>query len=159
LASLDPVVSTAAFVRNHGFMNYDQLFALDDKGEAQPQMVGDWSVTPDGMSYSFTLREGLAFHDGSPVKAADAVASIKRWAQRDVVGRAPATRGAPRAGRRDGVGPRGAQRLAVGHPPAREELGGRRLLDESPGVPHDKAFIRNTEANAADRTVARMELR
>ena len=43
LASLDPVVSTAAFVRNHGFMNYDQLFALDSKGEAQPQMVGAWS--------------------------------------------------------------------------------------------------------------------
>ena len=88
LASLDPVVSTAAFVRNHGFMNYDQLFALDDKGEARPQMVGAWSVSPDGMSYSFTLRDGLAFHDGTPVRAADAVASIKRWAQRDVVGRA-----------------------------------------------------------------------
>ncbi len=88
LASLDPVVSTAAFVRNHGFMNYDQLFALDDKGEAQPQMVGAWSKSPDGMSYSFTLRDGLAYHDGSPVRAADAVASVKRWAQRDVVGRA-----------------------------------------------------------------------
>ena len=50
LASLDPVVSTAAFVRNHGFLNYDQLFALDSKGEAQPQMVGAWSKSPDGMS-------------------------------------------------------------------------------------------------------------
>ncbi len=88
LASLDPVVSTAAFVRNHGFMNYDQLFALDSKGEAQPQMVGAWSKSPDGMAYSFTLRDGLAYHDGTPVRAADAVASIKRWAQRDVVGRA-----------------------------------------------------------------------
>lgn len=88
LASLDPVVSTAAFVRNHGFMNYDQLFALDSKGEAKPQMVGDWSVSSDGMSYSFTLRDGLAFHDGTPVRAADAVASVKRWAQRDVVGKA-----------------------------------------------------------------------
>jgi peptide/nickel transport system substrate-binding protein len=88
LASLDPVVSTAAFVRNHGFMNYDQLFALDSKGEAQPQMVGAWSKSPDGMSYSFTLRDGLAWHDGTPVRAADAVASVKRWAQRDVVGRA-----------------------------------------------------------------------
>ena len=88
LASLDPVVSTAAFVRNHGFMNYDQLFALDAKGEAKPQMVGAWSVSPDGMAYSFTLRDGLAFHDGAPVRAADAVASVKRWAQRDVVGKA-----------------------------------------------------------------------
>lgn len=88
LASLDPVQSTAAFVRNHGFMVYDQLFALDSKGEAQPQMVERFERSPDGMSWRFTLREGLAFHDGAPVRAADAVASIKRWAQRDVVGRA-----------------------------------------------------------------------
>ena len=88
LASLDPVVSTAAFIRNHGFMNYDQLFALDSKGEAKPQMVGDWSVSSDGMNYAFTLRDGLTFHDGTPVRAVDAVLSIKRWAQRDVVGRA-----------------------------------------------------------------------
>jgi peptide/nickel transport system substrate-binding protein len=88
LASLDPVQSTAAFVRNHGFLVYDQLFALDSKGEAQPQMVGRHEASPDGMSHRFTLREGLAFHDGQPVRAADAVQSIRRWAERDVVGRA-----------------------------------------------------------------------
>ncbi len=88
LANLDPVLSTAAFVRNHGFLVYDQLFALDAKGAPQPQMVQSFSVSPDGMAYSFTLREKLTFHDGAPVRAADAVASIKRWQQRDVVGRA-----------------------------------------------------------------------
>jgi peptide/nickel transport system substrate-binding protein len=88
LASLDPVLSTAAFVRNHGFMVYDQLFALDSQGVARPQMVDRHEVAADGLSHRFTLREGLAFHDGQPVRAADAVASIRRWAQRDVVGRA-----------------------------------------------------------------------
>ncbi|MDO9711528.1 ABC transporter substrate-binding protein [Paracraurococcus lichenis] len=88
LTSLDPVQSTAAFVRNHGFMVYDQLFALDSKGEAQPQMVERFERSADGMAWRFTLRDGLAFHDGAPVRAADAVASIRRWAQRDVVGRA-----------------------------------------------------------------------
>jgi peptide/nickel transport system substrate-binding protein len=88
LASLDPVMSTAAFVRNHGFMVYDQLFALDSKGIAQPQMVDTHGVSADGMTHRFTLREGLAFHDGAPVRAADAVASIRRWSQRDIVGRA-----------------------------------------------------------------------
>ena len=88
LASLDPVMSTAAFVRNHGFMVYDQLFALDAKGEPRPQMVERFTVSPDGMKYAFTLRPGLAFHDGAPVRAADAVASVKRWSQRDVVGKA-----------------------------------------------------------------------
>jgi peptide/nickel transport system substrate-binding protein len=88
LASLDPVQSTAAFVRNHGFLVYDQLFALDSKGEAQPEMVDSFTTSADGKSWRFTLRAGQMFHDGTPVRAADAVASIKRWAQRDVVGKA-----------------------------------------------------------------------
>jgi peptide/nickel transport system substrate-binding protein len=88
LASLDPVQSTAAFVRNHGFLVYDQLFALDSKGDPQPEMVDTFTKSDDGMSWRFTLRPGLKFHDGTPVRAADAVASIKRWAQRDVVGKA-----------------------------------------------------------------------
>jgi len=91
LASLDPVQSTAAFVRNHGFLVYDQLFALDSHGVAQPQMVGAYEVSPDAMSYRFTLRDGLVFHDGQPVRAVDAVASIRRWSQRDIVGKALAS--------------------------------------------------------------------
>nr|WP_305123362.1 ABC transporter substrate-binding protein [Roseomonas sp. GC11] len=88
LTSIDPVLSTAAFVRNHGFMVYDQLFALDSQGVARPQMVESVTRSEDGLRWRFTLREGLAFHDGTPVRAADAVASIRRWAQRDVVGKA-----------------------------------------------------------------------
>ncbi|MGX9965456.1 ABC transporter substrate-binding protein [Roseomonas sp. F4] len=88
LASLDPVNSTAAFVRNHGFMVYDQLFALDSQGVARPQMVQTHEASADGLSHRFTLRDGLTFHDGAPVRAADAVASIRRWSQRDIVGRA-----------------------------------------------------------------------
>ncbi|MFC4167983.1 ABC transporter substrate-binding protein [Teichococcus aestuarii] len=88
LTSIDPVLSTAAFVRNHGFMVYDQLFAVDGKGIARPQMVESHSVSADAMTHRFTLRPGLAFHDGAPVRAADAVASIRRWGQRDVVGKA-----------------------------------------------------------------------
>ncbi len=88
LTSLDPVQSTAAFVRNHGFLVYDQLFALDSKGDAQPEMVESFTRSEDGRAWRFTLRPGLAFHDGAPVRAIDAVASIKRWAQRDVVGKA-----------------------------------------------------------------------
>lgn len=88
LASLDPVVSTAAFIRNHGFMVYDQLFGLDSKGEARPQMVERHEVSADGTTHRFILREGLIWHDGQPVRAADAVASIRRWGQRDIAGRA-----------------------------------------------------------------------
>ena len=88
LVSLDPVASTAAFVRNHGFLVYDQLFALDSKGEAKPEMVETFTTSPDGRNWRFTLRPGLMFHDNTPVRAADAVASIRRWGARDVVGKA-----------------------------------------------------------------------
>ncbi|MBO1080166.1 ABC transporter substrate-binding protein [Roseomonas haemaphysalidis] len=88
LTAIDPVLSQAAFARNHGFFVYDQLFAFDSAGQARPQMVDSHTVSADGMRHSFTLRDGLAFHDGQPVRAADAVASIRRWGQRDIVGRA-----------------------------------------------------------------------
>ncbi|MCG7362486.1 ABC transporter substrate-binding protein [Roseomonas sp. ACRSG] len=88
LATIDPVASTATFARNHGFLVYDQLYALDSKGEPRRQMIGSEEVSADGRQWRFTLRPGLRFHDGAPVRAADAVASIRRWAQRDVVGRA-----------------------------------------------------------------------
>jgi peptide/nickel transport system substrate-binding protein len=88
LASLDPVQTTAGFARNHGYLVYDQLFALDSAGNPQPQMVESFGVSADGKTYRFTPRESLTFHDGAPVTAADAVQSIRRWSERDVVGRA-----------------------------------------------------------------------
>src|SRR5687768_17115955 len=68
LKNLDPVWTTAAITANHAYMVYDTLFALDENLQPQPQMVGDWSVSDDGLTYSFTLRDGLTFHDGSPVE-------------------------------------------------------------------------------------------
>ena len=79
LKNIDPIWTTAYITRNHGYMVYDTLFASDENLEIQPQMVGDWSVSDDGLTYTFTLRDGLMWHDGDPVTAADCVASIKRW--------------------------------------------------------------------------------
>ena len=86
LKNLDPIWTTAYITRNHGYMVYDTLFAVDENLEIQPQMVGAWSVSEDGLVYSFTLRDGLKWHDGDPVTAADCVASIKRWGKRDGMG-------------------------------------------------------------------------
>jgi peptide/nickel transport system substrate-binding protein len=83
LRVLDPIWTTAYISRNHGYMVYDTLFALDEEFAPHPQMVGDFSVSPDKLSYHFTLRDGLGFHDGSPVKGIDCVASLKRWMARD----------------------------------------------------------------------------
>ena len=86
LKFLDPIVSSADPVRNHGYMIYDTLFSTDANGEIRPQMVDKTDVSPDQLTYTFTLRDGLYWHDGQPVTAEDCVASIKRWAVRDNVG-------------------------------------------------------------------------
>jgi peptide/nickel transport system substrate-binding protein len=86
LKILDPVWTTAYITRNHGYMIYDTLLALDEKFEPRPQMVDGWTISDDKLAYTFTLRDGLKFHDGSPVRAEDAVASLKRWSARDTMG-------------------------------------------------------------------------
>src|SRR5499427_7271434 len=86
LKILDPIWTTAYIVRNHGYMIYDTLFATDAKGEIKPQMVGKYDVSPDKLTHTFTLRDGLVWHDGQPVTAEDCVASINRWAAKDTAG-------------------------------------------------------------------------
>ncbi len=68
-------------------MVYDTLFAMDDKLRGQAadgRQAG--RVSDDKLTWTFTLRDGLEFHDGKPVTAEDCVASIKRWAARDSMG-------------------------------------------------------------------------
>src|SRR5947209_7150794 len=67
-------------------MVYDTLFAMDEKGEIKPQMVDKYDASADKLTYSFTLRDGLLWHDGAPVTAEDCIASIKRWAAKDTLG-------------------------------------------------------------------------
>jgi peptide/nickel transport system substrate-binding protein len=83
---LDPIWTTAYVTRNFGYMVYDTLFATDLEGHIKPQMVDKWKVSPDNKTWTFTLRDGLEFHDGKPVTSEDVVASIKRWASRDTFG-------------------------------------------------------------------------
>src|ERR1700745_3052403 len=86
LKILDPIWTTAYITRNHGYMIYDTLFALDGSLKLQPQMVDKYTESKDHMKYSFTLRDGLKFHDGQPVTAEDCVASLNRWAPKDAMG-------------------------------------------------------------------------
>ena len=84
---LDPVANWLAVTLQHGYLVYDTLFSRDENGVAQPQMVESWEASDDRKRYTFTLREGLRFHDGSPVEPEDIIASISRWAQRDSSGK------------------------------------------------------------------------
>jgi peptide/nickel transport system substrate-binding protein len=86
LGNLDPILSASHQTRDHGYLIYDTLFALDAQQKIQPQMVDSYKVSEDGKVYTFTLRDGLKWHTGAAVTAADAVASIKRWGKRDRMG-------------------------------------------------------------------------
>jgi peptide/nickel transport system substrate-binding protein len=86
LKIVDPIWTTAYIVRNHGYMIYDTLFATDAKGEIKPQMVDRYDVSADRLTYTMSLRDGLLWHDGSPVTSEDCVASVKRWAAKDSMG-------------------------------------------------------------------------
>ena len=86
LKNLDPIWTTAYITRNHGYMVFDTLFAVDQDLKIQPQMVDTWKVSDDGLVYTFTLRDGLQWHDGKPVTSADCIASISRWGKRDGMG-------------------------------------------------------------------------
>ncbi len=86
LTILDPIWTTAYVTRNHGLMVFDTLYGIDGTYAAKPQMVEGHTVSADGREWNLTLRPGLKFHDGTPVLARDAVASIQRWGRRDAMG-------------------------------------------------------------------------
>ena len=92
LATLDPMFTTASVTRCHALMMFDTLYGMDNDYAPHPQMVAGHVVGEDGLQWDLTLREGLRFHDGTPVLARDAVASIQRWWHRDAFGAVLAAR-------------------------------------------------------------------
>ena len=86
LRVFDPIWQTAYITRNHGYLVYDTLFGTDENLQVKPQMVDRTIVSSDGMKYTFTLRDGLRWHDGQPVLSEDCVESLKRWGKKDRFG-------------------------------------------------------------------------
>src|SRR5262249_23501770 len=67
LKVVDPHATTATITIMHALMIYDMLYGWDENLQPKPQMVGSETISPDKLTYTFTLRDGLKFHDGSPV--------------------------------------------------------------------------------------------
>jgi peptide/nickel transport system substrate-binding protein len=86
VTALDPVWTSVYVTRNHAYLVFDTLYGQDDAFRVQPQMVAGATTDQDGKLWRLTLRDGLLFHDGTPVLARDCVASIRRWARRDAFG-------------------------------------------------------------------------
>jgi peptide/nickel transport system substrate-binding protein len=86
LSNFDPVWSTTIVVRNASVLVWDMLYGIDEKLAPQRQMIEAEEVSSDDLTWTFRLRPGLKWHDGEPVLARDAVASLARWAVRDSMG-------------------------------------------------------------------------
>src|SRR5277367_5104184 len=86
LVTMDPVWTTATVTRNAATMVFETLYGRDDALVPKPQMVAGALVEDDGKRWTLALRDGLAFHDGTPVLARDCVASLNRWMKRDPAG-------------------------------------------------------------------------
>ena len=86
LSSIDTVFNTSLVTTNHGYAAYDTLFGFTGKREITPQMAEGHTVEDNGRTYVVKLREGLKFHNGEPVRAQDAIQSLKRWAGRETFG-------------------------------------------------------------------------
>ncbi len=78
LRSFDPIWTSASITEYHGLLIYDTLFGVNEAMKPQPQMVGKYGVSDDKLTWTFQLRDGLRFTDGSAVTSADCVASYER---------------------------------------------------------------------------------
>jgi peptide/nickel transport system substrate-binding protein len=86
LTDLDPIAHGYYVVRNAAVLVWDTLYGVDRALKPQRQMVEAEEVSAQGRTWTFRLRAGLKFHDGEPVRANDAVASVNRWTARDAAG-------------------------------------------------------------------------
>ena len=86
LPNLDPIWGTQYVVRNASLLVWDTLYGVNSRLDPQPQMCEGHEVAEDGKTWTFKLRPGMKFHDGEPVLARDAVASLQRWMVRDGMG-------------------------------------------------------------------------
>src|ERR1700722_3032449 len=86
LSALDPIWTTALVAQAHALMIYDTLYGIDASGTPRPQMCSGHDISADELTWTFTLRDGLIFHDNEKVLARDCVMSLRRWGTRDSFG-------------------------------------------------------------------------
>src|SRR5260221_1609063 len=86
LKIVDPIWTTAYITRDHGYMVYDTLFATDANGQVKPQMIDKYDLSAEKLTWTMTLRDGVLWHDGTPVTAEDSVPAIKRSRAKDATG-------------------------------------------------------------------------
>ncbi len=86
LRVMDPIQTSSLITRMHALMIYDTLMAWDEKLVPKPMALDSYSVSPDGLKWTFKLRPGMKFNDGQALTTRDVIPSFKRWMVRDSIG-------------------------------------------------------------------------
>ncbi len=79
LNTLDTLWTTVDITRDHGYLVYDTLYGADETLAPRPQLAEGHVFEQDNRVCTITLRSGIRFHDGTPIRAQDCVASLRRW--------------------------------------------------------------------------------
>jgi peptide/nickel transport system substrate-binding protein len=83
---LDPTAGAAAAIREVGYANiFEGLTRIDENGTVQPAVARSWTISEDGLVYTFELASGAAFHNGVPLEAEHVVFSFERAMAEDSV--------------------------------------------------------------------------
>lgn len=78
-AGLDPTAAAPVAIGQVTWLNvFEGLVAIDREGRVTPRLAASWTVSPDGLTYTFTLRDGVTFHDGTPFDASVAKFALDR---------------------------------------------------------------------------------
>ena len=77
--TLDPHVTTALRAARYLALLHDNLINRDFDGSFKPALAESWTISPDGLTYTFKLRNGVTFHSGKPFTSADVKYTFERW--------------------------------------------------------------------------------
>jgi peptide/nickel transport system substrate-binding protein len=78
-AGLDPTIAAPVAIGQVTWQNiFEGLVTIDKDGKIQPQLAQSWDISEDGKTYTFTLHEGVKFHDGEAFNSSVAKASLDR---------------------------------------------------------------------------------
>jgi peptide/nickel transport system substrate-binding protein len=78
IQSLDAQVTASGDSQRYAMQVFDTLYGFDDTGNIVARMAESYKMTPDGLTYSFTLRKGIKFHNGDAFTSEDVKYSIER---------------------------------------------------------------------------------
>jgi peptide/nickel transport system substrate-binding protein len=79
--TLDPTITTADATRDPARLIYETLVTLNEDYEVTPMLAKSYEISEDGKTYTFTLREGIKFHNGKEMKSDDVVVSMEKWSE------------------------------------------------------------------------------